>query len=111
MTLSTAELLLIFVLLPILCAIVCAGPFLFALGKFLDWQDLADKRAHWLIQWTTGFDPNADVLLRPAPLPGDRNHLLRTATEYEGLLLRVADDGQEASAENLSWLPKETLAG
>ena len=76
---STAELLFIFLALPILCAIVFGTPFLLVLGKYLEWQDLADKRPNWLSPWTSG-NIHSELLLRPAPIEEERIRLMRAAS-------------------------------
>lgn len=73
---STAELLFVFLALPILCGLAFATPFLLILGKFLDWQDLADRGTNRL-----QLAPlSARFLLRPAQVVEDPDILVRSAS-------------------------------
>jgi hypothetical protein len=85
---SIIELLFVFFVLPIICAITVGLPFLFVVGMFLDWYDLVERREYWGKLWIAGMDIEGKGLLRPA------NGVLATAT-----LLRTAQphgaDAQE----------------
>src|SRR5258708_23579735 len=77
---TAVDLLLIFFVLPVFCAITIGYPILLVVGMLIDRRDTVELKRPWWIFWMIAVPLNSKLLLRPVSVANDNLRLLHPVT-------------------------------
>src|SRR5258708_35029890 len=94
---TVVDLVFIFFVLPVICAILIGYPLLLVVGMLIDRQETVELRPPWWMFRMSGGALNNKRLLRPANLGHDNNRLVRpvAASPYSAEYLLQSSSSDE----------------